>query len=444
MPLTGPQRRALYTRAGGADITMNTPDGWMTDWRHGPIPWAAGIDADDMHTPSWWCGSDDWDRVVQGQPIGPNGPWLDTRNSILPAVTRCTEVIVNAVVRTPWRWTVGGQVTDAPLWARDPMLLGNSPGPVGALAPGAARLPGFGFWATWLTHALWWGLGAFVFIESADGSPLPGSLRIVNPYLVSIDRDSGEWVIDGGGTEKITTVGGRFIAGGKTWRLAVLRGLTPHDGIAPEGVLSRHFATLRIGAAVTSYVAGTFRSGVPAGYLKVTQPGLDQASANRLKEAWMRSHGRGRRSIAVLNATTEFHPISISPVDAAASELVRANRVDVAHAFNLSAVWLDEGTSGLTYQNATDRRGDLVDISLSGWGDSVAAVLSSLMPYGSHVDIDWQQFTQGNLIELVPALVSAVQAGLITPLEARQRLGLAPRTGPDPAWTPMSTSTEVM
>jgi HK97 family phage portal protein len=436
MPLTGPQRRALFTRAGGADITMNTPDGWMTDWRHGPIPWAAGIDADDMHTPSWWIGCDEWDRVRQGQPIGPNGPWLDSRNSVLPAVTRCTEVIVNAVVRTPWRWMTGGQVTEAPLWARDPMLLGKAPGNVAALEPGAARLPGFGFWATWLTHALWWGKGAFVCIEAADGTPLPGSLRIVNPYLVDIDRDSGEWVIDGGGAGKIITSGGRFIAGEKFWRLVVLRGLTPHDGIAPEGVLTRHFATLRIGAAVTSYVAGTFRSGVPAGYLKVTQPGLDQQTADALKSAWMRSHGRGRRSIAVLNATTEFHPISISPVDAAASELVRANRVDVAHAFNLSGVWLDEGTSGLTYQNANDRRADLVDISLSGWGDSVAGVLSALLPYGSSVEIDWQQFTQGNLIDLVPALVAAVNAGLITPLEARQRLGLAPRVGPDPTWKP--------
>jgi phage portal protein BeeE len=258
----------------------------------------------------------------------------------------------------------------------------------------------------------------------------------VNPYLVDIDRDTGEWVIDGGGAGKIITNGGRFIAGEKVWRLVVLRGLTPHDGNTPEGVLTRHFATLRIGAAVTSYVAGTFRSGVPAGYLKVTQPGLDQQTADALKSQWMRSHGRGRRSIAVLNATTEFHPISISPVDAAASELVRANRVDVAHAFNLSGVWLDEGTSGLTYQNASDRRADLVDISLSGWGDSVAGVLSSLLPYGSSVEIDWQQFTQGNLIDLVPALVAAVNAGLITPLEARQRLGLAPRVGPDPTWKP--------
>jgi phage portal protein BeeE len=163
---------------------------------------------------------------------------------------------------------------------------------------------------------------------------------------------------------------------------------------------------------------------------------MDQHTADALKARWMAAHGRGRRSIAVLNATTEFHPISISPVDAAAAELVHVNRSDIAHAFNLSSIWLDEGMSGLSYNNYSDRRRDLVDISLAGWGDSVSGVISSLLPYGQRVEIDWQQFSEGTFEAMLPVLAQGVTTGLMTGLEARQRLGLAPRTGPDPAWAP--------
>lgn len=432
------QKRTMWTRATDP-IRVNRPDGWMTDCQYGPIPWG---DADDDWRPSWWLGSDDWGRTMRGQPIGPHGPWRNGRNSVLPDVTRCTEVITNGVVRTPWRWLQGAITVPAPLWATDPMLIGGAPGPVEALSAGARLLPGFGFWATWLTHALWWGIGAFVCIEAADGSPLPGSLRMINPMLVDVERSTGEWIIDGGGVEKIPTEGGRFDVDGRVWRLVVLRGLPPHDD-TPGGVLTRHWHTLRIGAGVSRYVADTFRSGVPAGYLRVTQPGLDQAQADLLKSRWMESHGRGRRSIAVLNSTTEFHPISINPVDADVSKLVQANRVDIAHAFGLSAVWLDEGASGLTYQNSSDRRSDLVDTSLAGWGDSVAGVLSSLLPYGQSMEIDWGQFSEGTFAARVPIVVQAVSAGLMTHREGRQYLGLAPRTGPDPDWQPPQPQEEV-
>lgn len=410
--------------------------GWVTDivpvgGRHGNVTWG---DYPEAGPPSWWMGRDEFD----GGPIGPNGP--NRRQSLLvPAVTRCTEIITNAIVRTPWRYfNADGTFQSRPLWIDDPMLIGSAPGPIGPLSPAGQRLDGHSFFATWLTHAVWWGRGAFVFIEGSDGTPVPGSLRLINPYMIDTD-DAGHWVIDPKGQTPIrTTFDGQFIVGGKVWRLVVLRGLGPNDDRTPEGVLTRHFDTFRLGAAVSEYVASTFKSGVPAGFLKVSTPNFKQTQSDELRDAWLRAHGQGRRSIAVLNATVDFQPISISPVDANVEGVLHGNRADVAHAFGLSAIWLDEGASGLTYQNNSDRRRDLVDISLAGWSERVMAVLTAIQPYGSRVEVNWTSFTTPNIEAHMNALVQGVQTGILTAREAREFLGLARPAGPDPLWTDIS------
>lgn len=408
--------------------------GWVTNYGPSGVGWA---DYADACKPAWWMGLDD---ELCGEPIGPHGPNGShgpgrSANGITPAVTRCTEIITNAIVRTPWRYYgADGTFQPRPLWVDDPMLLGAAPGPIYPAAPAGRRLDGHSFFATWLTHAVWWGRGVFVYVEGSDGSPLPGTLRLLNPYMVAPD-DVGHWVIDPHGRDPIrTSFDGRFIVGGKVWRLAVLRGLGPNDDKAPEGVLTRHWDTFRIGASVSEYVASTFASGVPAGFLKVSTPNFKQSQSNELRDSWMRAHGQGRRSIAVLNATVDFQPISISPLDSNVEGVVHGHRADVAHAFGLSAIWLDEGASGLTYQNNSDRRRDLVDISLAGWSERLMAVLTALQPYGNRVEVNWTSFTTPSIEAHMLALVQGVQEGILTGREAREFLGLQRPSGPDPAW----------
>ena len=83
------------------------------------------------------------------------------------------------------------------------------------------------------------------------------------------------------------------------------------------------------------YTAGVFQSGVPAGYLKSTQPSMTQDQATQLKTAWLAQHGGAKRSIAVLNATTEFHPIRSVPVDAQLAGAREWSLRDIALAFGV-------------------------------------------------------------------------------------------------------------
>jgi HK97 family phage portal protein len=298
-------------------------------------------------------------------------------------------------------------------------------GPTSALLPAGRRLTAQPFWSTVLTHAIWWGRGVFAFIENIDRQPIPGSVRILNPYMVGVDS-AGRFELYGDDGDTVTSDhDGRLVVGGMPWRIVAVRGLPPNNGLTDEGVLLRHFGLLRLGAHIHRYGENVFASGVPSGYLKVTSPNLTQDVADGLKSSWMAAHGGSKRSVAVLNAVTDYTPISINPVDADTGGLKQALLTDVAHAFTLSAAFLDSGGGGsLTYANITDRRREVVDLTLSAWAQSLMETIGSVLPGGTTIKVDWPSFTSPDLKEQLPIMVAGVQAGLLSRGEARRLLGL--------------------
>lgn len=428
--------RSAKVRTDGANLLQEGAGidyGWVSNFaRYGGTLGSYDPGGD---RPSWWVGRDQFD----GNAIGPNGPgswWNQPGIGFLPAVTRATTVIVNPIVRTPWQvyksatsdMSQGVIPAPSPKWMTDPMMRGTVPGANMPTFPWGLRLNSHEFWSTILTHAIWWGRGAFMAIEQSNGEPLQGSMRIVNPYMIALD-DTGHWVIDPDGDNPIRTdFDGRVRVGGVTWRIYVMHGLQPNDPANPQGVLTRHFDTLRLGVAIHSFQHGQFSNGTPAGFLKVMTPNFDEEKAAKLKADWMEAHGGSKKSIAVLNAMVDFTPISITAVDAETNDLKAANLVDIAHMFGLSATWLDTSAGySLTYANAVDKRRELLDISLTGWGQQCVEALNACFPHGTLVRIRWDMFTAPNLIEQIPVFVQAVEAGLLTEDEARLRMGLMPK-----------------
>jgi hypothetical protein len=444
------EQRSLYTRVPdpGAFRT-NSPDGFLHDF----LPIAQPSDALEVSgIGDWWRGDGDepWSRTT-GSPLTErsNAARRAARvASVLPAITRCTGIITEAVVRT--RWVYMGPDNKGfpePLWVSDPMLQGRAPGPIFPLLPAGRRVDGHSFWAGILAYAILWGRGAFTFIESADGSPIPGSLIPLNPFMIDVEPD-GTVVLDRWSAKPVRTdFDGRFSIQGQTWRVAVLPGLYPNRGGWPEGVLLRHFNTFRVGAQISNYLGDLFLTGVPSGYLSVATPNFGSAPVPDpdapgelvaenvlLKREWMRAHGRGRRSIAVLNSMVTYTPVAINPVDAEAVKLSESSRIDIAHAFGLSSIWLDQGVGGLNYSNSSERRADLVNLTAAGWGDKLLRLISSLMPYGSSGSVNWITFIAPSTETLIPAMVQAVSSGILSAHEARQILGIVPWEGADPAW----------
>ena len=439
----------MYDRVPLNDIRVNGPkDGWLTDPQNnlgtfGDVGPGGDHSAAQVPGNSFWLGNDSWGtNGWYRSPWEMGGPGLgevDVRGMVVPAITRCSQVIVNAITRTEWVCeTHAGQdpvKEPLPLWILDPMLLGSVPGDLQPNAPVAHRLSGHDFWSTVTMHALLWGKGVFAFLEAADGTPLPGTLRILNPFLVS--QHGGSWRVDSGrGDDIVTDFDGRFTLGAKTWRLAVMRGFSPHDGAMPEGVLTRHWEAFRIQAEVSSYIADSFGSEVPTGILKARDPDMTQAEAQDLLDSFRNAHGGSGRSTALLNATVDFQPIALKPLDADIEKVSQATLRDVALAFNLDPIWVGLGSSGMSYNNQSDRNKSLVDISVSPMGQSLMDLLSSLLPYQHRLRVSWVTFVSPTIEQQLPTLVQASGGPVLTQNEAREFAGLGPiivSDGVDPA-----------
>ncbi|MCA1784170.1 MAG: phage portal protein, partial [Intrasporangiaceae bacterium] len=325
-----------------------------------------------------------------------------------------------------------GEVFVPPRWITDPQLLRpDDRYPVNVL-PAVRRMSRSLFWATWLRSAVWFGSGFLLLAEDAQGNPLPGSLRILHPSSVKPVRNefgSLVWEIGDGPNSVRTDRDGYLLMPGRM-RVVVLR--DPHASIDAEGrsigMFERNASTFGLSETISDYAHGIYHSGVPSGFLKVNAPGLDSEKARTIREAWMSAHGGGRRSVAVLNATTDFKPIQFSPVDAALIEGKRSNLADMAMAFALDpggALGLSMGGS-MTYANAQSQFARLRQ-DLLPWIVAVEQTIGALLPTRRDMRIDFSELTRPDPTQQYPALNDAIASGLLDIDEARAQIGLPPK-----------------
>jgi hypothetical protein len=438
--IAGLQQRARYARSGANDMLVNDPVGFPSAYP--PIAWlgGGGYGASD-----WWFGLDSGGGAT---PIGPNGPYTSGAQG-QAVVTRATSLIVGPLCAAPYRvvsdGSIGEPVTPTPSWLRDPMLLRPDDRMGTSVYPSVLRLSRSSFWGGFVRSALWFGLGAFIDEPSAPdvngrpGQPKAGSCKLVDPrYLSTVRADDGSlrWSLDAGDGDAATFDRDGFLTlGSITYRITVMR--NPLSPVDVEGMSFGVFAmspdAFLLGDQITSYMSGTFRSGVPAGYLKTETPGFTQQQADELKASWMFAHGGDRRSIAVLNATTSFTPLTFSPVDAAIGESKRLAIADVAFAFGEDPVTLNVSlANSATYNNVRDAWVNHRDYALSPWVTAVQDTLSALLPGTNGVLVSLDSFAQPSLHERVETGKLAVDAGLITVDEWRESEGLPPLPEPEP------------
>jgi hypothetical protein len=436
--IAGLEHRARYARYGPNDALVNDPSGYPGSYP--PITWLGGGGAGPT---DWWYGLDSGGGAT---PIGPNGPFVgDAWGQAV--VVRATSLIVGPLSAAPYRVVADGQTgtpQPTPSWVRDPMLLRPDARIVPGVYPAVLRLSRASFWGGFVRSALHWGLGAFISIPDPEGQPLAGTLKLVDPRFLSTVRDDDTgallWTIDGGEGDPATfDRDGYLQLGPVRYRLTVLRNpLSPVDteGLS-FGVFAMSPSAFALGGQISEYMSGTFSSGVPAGYLKVETPGLTQPQSDELKASWMRNHGGDRRSIAVLNATTSFVPLTFSPVDAAIGESKRLSISDVAFAFGMDPMTLNVSlANSATYNNVRDAWVNHRDYALSPWVTAVQDVLSALLPGANGVLVSLDSFAQPDLKTRVETGKLGVDAGLWTVNEWRASEGLPPLPEPDPLPAP--------
>jgi hypothetical protein len=351
-----------------------------------------------------YFGADTWPAVL-------NGPGGSTPER-LPVTTRATNLIVGPLTAAPYRLedALTGEQLPTPRWLADPMLLRPDARLVEGLAafPHTKRLTRSGFFREVIRSCIWYGRGSFVYNPSSTGEPIAGTMRQVHPGALSISP-VGNWVLGvGNESVELNREGSAFIGPAETeYRICVMR--NPLSPVAEDGTVLGVFglspSAFDMASSIDTYTAGTFRSGVPAGYLQVSTPGLQQAQADEMKRKWLEAHGGDRRSIAVLNATTEFKAISFSPVDAEAVAIKRMGIGDVAMAFGLPPEVLGVSLSNSsTYVNVGDTWDRLRAFGLSGWISELEDALSSLVPLSQVVQVDLAAFQKDPIAPVVQPL----------------------------------------
>jgi HK97 family phage portal protein len=378
---------SLIHGTDGRDVLHNSPDGWEVEQ-----PWL------------WWLGPGNGTLGPIGHPIPGAGAAWQTFAAI-PAVSRATGLIVDTIATLPWHvYRDETERLATPEWIADPQALRLDGRIVDPNQLYDVRMSNVDFWGQWILSALWFGDG-FIYSPSRDatsGAPKP-PMWILHPDDVEI-REGGYHVAD------IRLADNTIIH---------LAGQQPIHQNRGTGVLTRFAPDLALATSLRSYMAGAFTSGVPAGYLKTTTPNITQDQADALKARWLAQHGGERRSIAVLNATTEFHPLTWSPVDVAAVDFARISIGQIALMFGVPAYMLDAPTDSSTYANVESRMTEFYELTLLPWIGRIEAVLDAQLPRGTEVRIEVDGLLRADTKTRYETYKMAIETGILTVDEAR-------------------------
>lgn len=407
------QVRARYARTNG-NFLVNSPDGFPS-----------GQDPVTL----WWVGDD-------SPIVTPTAPGAG-----LAAVTRATSLICDTISALPWRYLSGGQDPQtsimefpSPRWIQDPQLDRSDARFGPPTIPAAVRLPRAGFWAQWMRSALLRGMGYLIFEEDFGGGPIAGTLRLLNPDAVAPVQSPDGFVHrrigPAGGDGIETDFDGRFAVGPRPYRLVELRnptGWVDEYGLT-KGVLEMHAVELGLALQALTYGTGAYRSGVPAGILKTSVPNFNKEQADALRARWMEHHGGDRKSIAVLNATTDFMPLpNASPVDLELINSRKMSLLDIANAFGVPAYMIGGSDGGSnTYSNAESRNRDFLSFSLLPWANAVEDVLSSLVPQGQYLEVAFSGLLKPDTATRYKAYSMALRDGWLSVDEVRLLESLPP------------------
>ena len=147
---------------------------------------------------------------------------------------------------------------------------------------------------------------------------------------------------------------------------------------------------------------------------------MDADGAQRLKTTWLAQHGNSKRSIAVLNATTEFVPIAISPVDAQLANAKEWTTRDVAMAFGVPAHMLGVPGDSSTYANVESRMIELRTFTLLPWMRRVESTLDAQLPRGTSLKITSDALLRADTATRYNAYATALASGWLTVDEVRE------------------------
>jgi len=411
----------IHTATDGRDILINTPDGWEVDQQH-----------------LWWDGPADGDGT--GGPFGNPPPDADLSPSNYgwapPVVSRCLQLTADTIASMPWQTFKGREQQTPPSWISDPQNLASD-GRRQQVTTKLVRYSGVDFWSQHLRSMILLGEGITYTPRVRDENdeptgPIVAPLYNLNPLVMELTPDGRWWVPDPENVDG-EMPGWEHV---DSRELIVTRYIVRPGKRRGIGVLKSAAADLLYAAHVRGFADNLLRRGVPNGWLKSSKPDLDQPEADRLKKAWMNAHGGIKKSIAVLNATTEFHPIQLDLQSMAYLDLKRLSAWELALAFGVPAgkLGISMGDS-MQYSTLEMANAEYVQDTLMGLARKMEAAIDAVLPVGTTLKINFNQLLRADTTARYAAYQVGLAAGFLTIDEVRgfEDLPPLPDAAPPPA-----------
>lgn len=419
-PRVDPQRFGIvHTATDGREILRNTPDGWEVDQ-----PWL------------WWDGPAGGDGT--GGPWGnpPPGAEYGTptmRGTSLPAFTRCVQLIAGKLAGMPWKVYRGREQLATPLWLADPQALVADGRRRVADDVQDVRFSNVEFWEQFITSYLTWGEGIAYTprVLDSDGQPsgeIVAPLYVLHPAHVHLD-DAGRYYVEDEQPDDPDDA--RVYLDPR--ELLIIRYIVRPGRERGLGAIQAHAFDLGFAADIRGYVDNMFQRGVPNGYLKSSKPDLDQPMADRLKTQWLAAHGGVRKSIAVLNATTEFHPMDLDPQVVAIVDMLKLSAWQIALILGVppARLGISMGDSH-TYANLEAENTAFIQDTHLPIARKIEAAVDAKLPAGQSMKIDFRQELRGDTKTRYESYEIGLRAGFLTQDEVRTAEDLPPLTGATP------------
>jgi HK97 family phage portal protein len=324
----------------------------------------------------------------------------------------------------PWPVYRGRDQLPAPEWLADPQGAQRDGRRRSGMNPARIRQSRFDFWAQYIRSLLLTGEGIAYTprVHDDNGEPtgdVVAPCKVLNPrYLDVID---GEWVVieQGVPADDWERIDDR--------ELLVTRWVVPTGHTRGIGIIDAHAADLTFGGDVRLYADNLLQRGVPNGYLKSTKPDLTQAQADTLATSWEGKHGPVRKRIGVLNATTEFHPLSLDPKTMQFLEMKRVSAWEICLMFGVppSKLGVNMGMSN-TYANLESDNTAYVQDALLPVAARIEDAVDAALPVGQNVKINMNQLMRADTAGRFSAYETAIRSGFMTIDEVRSLEDLPP------------------
>jgi HK97 family phage portal protein len=212
-----------------------------------------------------------------------------------------------------------------------------------------------------------------------------------------------------------------------------IKGPCPPGGLRGFGVLEAHMngaGTLDLAAEQSRQARNIAQSGVPTGKLKVSNPDATEADLKAAKDKWVQN--QRDRTVAVLNAVTDFEPLAWNPEEMQLVEARKFSLHEIALVFGLPLSFLGADQSSRTYSNIEQEAINLLKFTLGGHLARFEQTLSLAFPRDTWVKANLDSVLRADTLSRYQAHQIGLTAGFLTLDEVRELEDRPPMPEPPP------------